>query len=97
VIAVQRVVILGEVGHEEIGVAVAIVITCRDAHGGLSIAPLAGRHAGQHADLLEAGRRPYCGTGSSLRVVADEDVEPTVAVEVGDDHPHRVARLDGLQ
>ena len=74
-----------EVGHHQVGTAVAVEVAAGHAHPRL-VSPLgAAGHAGLQPDLLEVKAAPVAEQVIGRAVVGDVQVDPVVVVEVGGD------------
>ena len=86
-----------EVGHGQVGPAVAVEVAAGDPHARL-VAPLAaGAGPRDLADLLEPEAPPVAEQEVGRHVVGDVDVEPAVVVEVGDDDAQSAAVAVGAR
>ena len=94
-VLVQRVVVVREVGDDEIGKAVAVVVAGIDAHAGLRPAVAAQRRARDQSLLDERPVFPVSEQQVRHRVVGHVDVRPAIVIEIGEDHAEAVvARID---
>ena len=75
-----------EVGDRQVGPAVAIEVAAGDAHARLVGAVGVAGNAGRLADFLEAEAAPVEEEELGRLVVGDEEVDPSVAVQVGRNH-----------
>ena len=96
VVLVEGGVLAPEVGHEQLGEAVAVHVLGVDAHAPLDLAGLVRGGAGRSADVLERAVPLVQEQEVGAAVVGDVEVGPAVAVEVGGDdaEPPAVAAED---
>ena len=90
VVAVEDVRVVGEVGLEDVDVAVEIVVADAQAHARLFHAVLAQRHAALERFLAERAVVLVAEEPARGRVAGDVDVGPAVVVVVGGHGGHRV-------
>src|ERR1700674_3701875 len=91
VVAVKGLVIVGEGGDEEVKLAVAIVIADADAHGSLCAAFFVNGEAAEVAYVLERAVVAVAVEIVRSGVVGDDQVQPAIVVEIGEDGSEAVA------
>ncbi len=89
-ILVERVVILREVGQEQVEITVAVIIRGIEPHAGLLPGVLAQCDTGEQADFLERPVALVMKQQVWRGVVGHEDVGPAVVVEVAEDNAEAV-------
>jgi len=91
VVVVENARVVGEMGFEEVQVAVEVIITDADAHASLLVAIVAEGHATENAFFAERAvvivHEQQAGSG----IASDVDIRPAILVEIGGDHGHAVA------
>ena len=83
-VAVERVQLLGEVGDEDVGQAVAVDVAAIDAHAGLRLAVAVEADAGAVRDVGEGAVAVVPVEEIPHHVVGDVDVGVAVAIEVAE-------------
>src|SRR6202034_945523 len=91
VIVIQRVVVLGEVGHEEVKPAVVIVIPDRDAHVRLGSPICTERTPSLESDFLECSVSLVMPKVIRHRIVRHKNVGPAIVVEIQPNHTQSVS------
>ena len=94
-VGVEGVDVVGEVGDEEIEVAVAVVVPRVDAHARLGAAVLAVGQTRGGADFAEAESALVAEEEVRLGVVGHVDVGVAVGVEIGEHHPEARQAVPG--
>src|SRR5216684_6417043 len=92
-IAVERRSVAGEIGFDEIEIAIEIVIGGRDAHAGLGLAVGAEGTAGFEGDVGEGAVLFILIEGAGGGIVGDVDVGPAVVVEIGGEDAEAVGAV----
>ena len=95
VVDVEIVALAGQVGDEQILVAVVVGVAGVHAHAGLGLAVGAERGARQQPEVLERAVLLVHPQQVRLAVVGDVEVDPAVAVEVGGRHAQRRPEVVG--
>ena len=90
-VQVERVVLVGEVGDEQLGQAVAVDVLGVDAHARLRLALVVEGGARGLGGVLERAVALVEEEEVRVHVVGDVEVDPAVAVEVGRDDAEAVA------
>ena len=95
VVHVEVVTLAGEVGHDEILVAVIVDVARIDAHPGLRLAEWSECRAGQEPAVLERPVVPVDPELVLFAIVGDVEIDPAVTVEVGGRHAQCRPELRG--
>src|SRR2546425_10566760 len=95
-IAIERGRVAGEIGFDDVEIAVEIVIDSGDAHAGLGLAVGREGAAGLDGDVRERAVLFVLIERAGLRVVGDVDVGPAVVVEIGGENAEAEGAV-GLQ
>ena len=90
---VKRVVFVGEVGNEDVELAVVIVVAGRHAHAALLAAILIHRSARIESDLFKRAVAFVSVMKVRRRVVCDKDIDQTVVVEVAGENAESVIAI----
>ena len=91
-VAVQRVVVVGEVGDVEVEEAVVVIVAQCHAHPRLSLAVFIVSGAGQHADLPERSIPLVLKQKVCHRIVGDIQVQVAVVIEIAPDRAQAIGR-----
>src|ERR1700686_568431 len=84
-----------KIGHEKIHPVVLVEVTRVDSHPRPDFATLSISHSSGEADLAKMFPMPVGKQEVSNRVVRDEEVHPSVVVDVGSDHAPSLAGIVG--
>ena len=90
VVMIKRVVFVGEVGDEDVELAVVIVVAGGHAHAALLAAVFIDRGARSEPDLFKRAVAFVAVMKIRRRVVGDEDIDQAVVVEVAGEHAEAV-------
>ena len=90
---VERVSLVGQVGHHDIRPAIVVVVGEVDAHAGIGLPFGVHRNARLQADLLEGSIRLLVEEKLRHRVVGDVEVDASVAVVVRNGDAESFGRL----
>ena len=83
VVDVQRAALAGQLGDEEVLVAVVVEVAGVDSHVGLGVAARAERRSRGQRAVVEGAVAPVHPQLVLALIVGDEEIEPAVAVEIG--------------
>src|SRR6266566_5173505 len=94
-IVIQRRSITGEIGFDDVVIAVEIIVRGGDAHTGLRFAVGTERTAGFHGDVGEFSIFAILVEGAGGGIVSDVNVRPAIVIKIGGEDAEAVGTVGG--